>query len=503
MSVKKEYLDEKLISYGTSDHYPFHMPGHKRQRMGDWVAEEIDITEIDGFDNLHHAESILKEAQDRIAKLCGSDQSFYLVNGSTAGILASICGSVRKGDRILIARNCHKSVYHAIYLMELKAEYLYPEPTGFGIQGSIAPSHVREMLDKFSDVTAVVITSPTYDGVVSDIASIAEIVHERELPLIVDEAHGAHFGFSKAFPEKAVSLGADLCIESLHKTLPSYTQTAVLHAKKTRTAGKQNGPETGASDADSEEKQYRIDPERIKRYLGIYQTSSPSYILMAGMDRCVRMLERGDHLFEAFEQRLHSFYDTCRTLKYVQIFSDMEKDGAIWDRDISKILISAEEAGYSGQQLYELLRNKYHLQMEMASGHYVTAITTIMDTDEGFERLITALREMNHEASPLNSAQLHTKTGHLTPVELYRPNKKEMEIAQAMDARWKRIRLEDSAGCVSAEFIYLYPPGIPIIVPGEVIEKKTLQAILDYRKLGFQIQGMEDFDGREIRVADV
>ncbi|MCD8332772.1 MAG: aminotransferase class V-fold PLP-dependent enzyme, partial [Clostridiales bacterium] len=184
--MRENYLDEALTEYGRSDYYPFHMPGHKRQRLGDFLPEEIDITEIEGFDNLHHAEGILREGQERLARLFGADESFYLVNGSTAGILAAVCGCIRKGDRILIGRNCHKAVYHAAYLMEAKAEYLYPKPTDFGIQGSIAPGQVEKMLAERKEVRAVVITSPTYDGVVSDIRAIAEIVDWDGIPLIVD-----------------------------------------------------------------------------------------------------------------------------------------------------------------------------------------------------------------------------------------------------------------------------------------------------------------------------
>lgn len=280
----KKYLDEALIEYGSSDIYPFHMPGHKRQRLGEFCPEEIDITEIDGFDNLHHAGGILKEGQERLASLFGSDESFYLINGSTTGILAAICGCMKKGGRILVGRNCHKSVYHAACLMEARAAYLYPEPTDFGIQGSILPEEAERKLSEYPDVQAVVITSPTYDGVVSDIEAIAKIVHAHGIPLIVDAAHGAHFGFSDGFPQKAIALGADLSVESLHKTLPCYTQTAVLHMRKAVDGMRMNtdGCLKEQSDQDSpaagddihRAKGYRFDPERVKWYLEIFQSVS-------------------------------------------------------------------------------------------------------------------------------------------------------------------------------------------------------------------------------------
>ena len=164
-----EYLYEKLVAYGKSDVYPFHMPGHKREALPFRNPYEIDITEIDGFDNLHHATGILKELQERAAKVFKARKTFYLINGSTCGLLAAISAATEKGDHILMARNCHKAVYHAAYLRELRVEYLYPVITKAGIQGMIAPDEVKRMLREYPDVKAVVITSPTYDGVVSDV----------------------------------------------------------------------------------------------------------------------------------------------------------------------------------------------------------------------------------------------------------------------------------------------------------------------------------------------
>ena len=222
-------LLEKLQEYRAEDMYPFHMPGHKRKPLPFPNPYSIDITEIDGFDNLHHAEGILKEAQERAADLYGSKECFYLVNGSTCGLLAAICAATKKRDKVLVARNCHKAVYHALYLNELQAEYIYPVITKSGIQGQIEPEQVKKALLLNPDIAAVILTSPTYEGVVSDINAIAGIAHERGIPLIVDEAHGAHLGFGAGFPENAVRQGADAVIMSLHKTLPSFTQTALLH----------------------------------------------------------------------------------------------------------------------------------------------------------------------------------------------------------------------------------------------------------------------------------
>lgn len=226
---------DKLKNYSDSDYYAFHMPGHKRNLdlMDGTSPYRIDITEIDGFDDLHHAEGILKEAQERAAEVYHADETHFLVNGSTVGILSAILGTTEKGDSILVARNCHKSVYHAIYLNELDPVYLYPKfDTELGLSTEIDAEDVQKALEEHPKIRAVMIVSPTYDGVVSDIEKIAEIVHEAGCLLIVDEAHGAHFGFDPYFPESANMYGADLVINSLHKTLPALTQTALLHVNR-------------------------------------------------------------------------------------------------------------------------------------------------------------------------------------------------------------------------------------------------------------------------------
>ena len=227
-----ERLYDKLKAYSESDFYAFHMPGHKRNKtlLGIELPYDLDITEIDGFDDLHHADGILKEEQERAARVFGAEESHFLVNGSTVGILSAIAGVTNKGDQILVARNCHKSVYHAIYMNELNPVYLYPRfDSELQLNIEISAEDVRRALNRYPQIRAVMMVSPTYDGIVSDVAEIAKAAHEKGLPLIVDEAHGAHFGFDPYFPKSANIYGADLVINSLHKTLPALTQTALLH----------------------------------------------------------------------------------------------------------------------------------------------------------------------------------------------------------------------------------------------------------------------------------
>ena len=364
-----------LRKYADSDAYPFHMPGHKRTTG--WMTDpfQIDITEIDGFDNLHCAEGIILEAQKRAAKLYGADESFFLVNGSTAGILSAISSCVKKDGKILMARNSHKSAYHAVFLKNLDVVYLYPKTIQeYGINGGYAPEEIEKILDSDDEIEAVFLTSPTYDGIVSDIKEIARIVHSHKIPLIVDEAHGAHFGMAEGFPKSAVENGADIVIQSLHKTLPSLTQTAILHRNGNRT-----------------------DRDRLMRYLQIYQTSSPSYIFMAAMDECLTQIKRnGEMIFQDFRKNLLAFREDTKDLKVIHIPSEelKGKDG-VFDFDPSKLILSVRESQKSGKWLMERLREEFHLELEMACGDYALAMTSVCDRKEGFQRLSDALHQID------------------------------------------------------------------------------------------------------------
>ena len=507
---KQPGLLERLTEYAGSDAYPFHMPGHKRREIPDGIPGGfpdpygIDITEIDGFDNLHHAEGILKDAMDEAAAIYGADRSWYLVNGSTCGILSAVFATTENGGKILTARNCHKAVYHAICLNRLEAEYLYPEEiTEFGINGGIRAEDVRKALEKdamhcagnsgdvrgkITKIQAVLITSPTYEGVVSDIRAIADAAHEYGIPLIVDEAHGAHLEYADqchSFPKSALEYGADIVIQSLHKTLPCFTQTAILHVK-----GK------------------LVDQDRISRYLSMFQTSSPSYLFMAGMERCIRYMDgEGRNEMVRYEERLEHFMKRMEGLQVLEVL-DREICGkyrtvAGWDP--SKIVVSTMRAeDFHGEELAETLRRKYHLEMEMTAPEYVIAMTSLMDTEEGFERLGTALLEIDGALRHCVESEQQKEKGESKEKErcetpegleskLSHPIRR-MLICEAMDADTERTAFQDTVGKVSAEFVYLYPPGIPIIAPGEVFTDAIVEKIMAYKAAGLLVQGPADPD---------
>lgn len=471
-------LYKELEKYGQTDIYPFHMPGHKRNEntVDGRFPFDRDITEIEGFDNLHHPEGILRDAQRAAAELYGSLECFYSINGSTAALLAAVSSCVKRGGRILMARNCHKAAYHAVYLRDLKPVYIYPHiEHELEINGGITPSRIKRILEANSDIEAVLITSPTYDGVVSDIAGIARITKEYDIPLIVDEAHGAHFRFSDYFPVSAVNLGADIVVQSLHKTLPSMTQTAILHRCSDRVPG-----------------------DIIRRFMGIYQSSSPSYILMASMDACIDKMERdGDAMFLEFTQNLKKARERLEKCRYIRLgTSDMIGNAGIFDFDRSKLLFFTKGTSLSGRELHKILRQEFHLEMEMESEHYVTAITSVGDTKEGFDRLCNAIEEIDRrESLKITKGETETIFEKISP---YMQMKQIMRIADAMESSAVRCPLEESIGRISAEFVYLYPPGIPIVVPGEQITGQFVRNVRRYMEQGLDLQGLSDYTNKTI-----
>lgn len=481
-TLKKLY--QQLEEYSGQDYYPFHMPGHKRNTtlMEGKFLFERDITEIEGFDNLHHAEGILKRAQEDAARLYGTKESFYCVNGSTAALMSAISAAVSRNGKILMARNCHKSVYNTLYLRNIQPVYLYPQlEKEFGINGGISVCDVGKKLAEHDDIEAVLITSPTYDGIVSDVEKIAEIVHRHGILLIVDEAHGAHLRFSDYFPASAAERGADVVVQSLHKTLPAMTQTALLHICSER-----------------------VNREQIKKFLGIYQTSSPSYILMASMDACIDMLAgKGTELFAHYTENLKKTRDRLEKHKKIRLLTEEVIGRAgIYDFDKSKLLFSTRETSLTGRILYQILLEQYHLQMEMQSEDYVLAMTAAGDTEEGFQRLCEAIGEI--EKKELQKAASgdaeQQKRQFLRSVSPYMEMKQGMSPAEAAESPAELCVLEDAVGRISTEFVYLYPPGIPILVPGEYITGLFVENMRRYKELGLDVQGLCDYTGRTIYV---
>lgn len=510
-NVKYNDILSKLDKYKDENIVPMHMPGAKRNKelielyMGDMGNPyEKDITEINGFDNMHNAETIIKDAFDEAAELYGADESWYLVNGSTAGNMSAICGVTHKNDVVIMARNCHISVYNAVILNELNPVYIYPEyDEEYGYYKGITLKEIKFIVDKYSsdhdrnDIKAVILTSPTYEGNVSDIKSIAEYLHQYNIPLIVDEAHGAHFNFSESFPQSAVKSGADVVINSVHKTLPSLTQTAIMHIN------------------------YGIvDVERIRRYWNIYQSTSPSYILMSSIARSLSIVKNdGDKLFAEYVDKLTILRNGLSELKHIRLINT---------DDISKLVLGYKDAKW----LYDTLFYKYKIQLEMSSIKYVIAMTSIFDSQEYYDRFLAALKEIDEEIDEsiskydredilnskvdkdldnrfnsihngeadnrLNYSSINNQdNGNKVNIADFR-DEQTLTIAQAFNRRdlsgCDEIQMNNEKiyGKISGESVYVYPPGIPILCPGEVITRKIIAILQAAGEAGLEVVGVKE-----------
>ncbi len=459
----------ELCNLAGSDMYPFHMPGHKRNEQSTPLkgAFRCDITEIDGFDNLHDESGIILEAEERASRLYGSDSTFFLINGSTSGVLSAVSAALPRGGKILAARGSHRSFYHAAYLRMLDIEYLpYREYGEYRIPDVYTAGDVEERLS--DDIQAVFITSPTYEGRSSDVRGIAEVCHKHGIPLIVDAAHGAHFGLSGELPENAVSQGADIVIHSLHKTLPAMTQTALLHVKSKI-----------------------VDTQNVKRFLRIYQSSSPSYIMMASIDLCIEEMEkRGDE----FAKNLVKYRDEIE--QGIGKCSNIKVAGKRDIEDPSKVLIFARNGSMTGKQLYDILREEYALQLEMAGEKYALAIISGWDTQEGIDRLIKAICEIDAKANTETSQ--NADDGKETSIcKADHIPQKEMRLFEAWDADKEYVPLDEAQGRVAGDFINLYPPGIPLIVPGEVIDRDLIGRVHGFFDQNLNVQGVIDGEKSE------
>ena len=447
-------MDRKLEAYGNSNAYPFHMPGHKRNAWDFPNPYKIDITEITGFDNLHHPSDILKEFEQRWANLYGAGQAYFMVNGSTGGILTAVFSSLGPNEELLLARNCHGSAYHGAFLKDVKVHYIYPKliKTAAGtISGQISPKDLEESLKRNPKIKAVLFTSPTYEGVISDVKALAEIAHSYGVKVIVDCAHGAHFGICNSPYENPVTLGADLVIVSLHKTLPAFTSTALLLKSK----------------------DCSIEEEQIRFYLDCFETSSPSYILMASAAKCLRFLEEeGQSTFLEYEKKLKRFYEETKNLKKIKVLENLHKNHESHritsPRDLGKILISGE--GYLlGSHIFKRLSEEFYLELEMSAGGYCLAMTSIMDSDEGLNRLKKALYEIDDTVGEKRKFNMEDFT--------YPKPLKVLSMKDAMEQKRVIRPLESAKDCISAGFVEFYPPGIPILAPGELITGEIIRTI--------------------------
>ena len=470
---------ERLID--TKPAY-FRIPGHRlnrgiSSRWTDKTGEQIfayDVTETPFTDDLHAPEGAIREAQELLRKLYGADESFFLVNGTTCGNEAMIMSAAFEGQEIMVARNAHKSAMMGLVLSGAKPVYVMPEVIAdWGIQGEIAPDKVRALFQKYPQCTALFLVNPTYYGVCSELQKIADICHENNALLLVDEAHGGHLYFDRnALTEKrgALECGADLCVQSMHKVTGALTQSSVLHIKN-------HGIRSDVL-------------VRVAENLHLVQSTSPSYLLMISLD-CARyeLAMHGDSMYQK-AARLAGYARS--RIHDIEGFECLEnKKGSMLDK--TRLVISARSLGMSGFMLDELLFEKYGVNMELSDPENVLAVVTYANEQEDMDRLINACGSISakyrdhkkeYDISVIKDRLHFPKIPRqcLTPRQAYFSHKKEIEWSNAI-------------GKISGQIIAPYPPGIPVIYPGELISSEVWEYIECFLKNGRHIHGA-DKDGQ-------
>ncbi len=450
---------------------PFHMPGHKRKNASipnlNLLGSAFDITEIEGFDNLHNPNGIIKNSMSLAAKVWGAKKSFYLVNGSSGGILAAVFSCINFGDTVICARNLHKSVYNALRLIGANVKFVNPAyDKKTGICGEISSETVENACKAHPEAKLVIITSPTYEGVISNIEKISKTAHQFNMTLLVDEAHGAHLSFA-SFCKGAVKSGADIVVQSLHKTLSSLTQTAIVHV---------------CTD--------RININKLKENLSVFQTTSPSYLFLASQDLLVRTLcEKKDGFFKAWEEGLNYFYSSVKDLENLEIMSAKTLPCFAFDK--SKIVILTHKTNITGKNLADILRNEYNIECEMASARYAVAMTGSGDDKESLKLLSDALVKIDKTLKRQDNPELF----------LY-PEKFECEMTpfDAQKHSFCKAKYKEAENKISAEYVFAYPPGIPILIPGEKITPEILKIMSAYAKNGISLTGSLSPGGENIHI---
>lgn len=444
------------------------MPGHKGgkiQPIQDLF--QLDVTEVEGLDDLHHPTGMIAEVNHYISKVYDSGYSTMLVNGSTGGILSAIMGSVPREGHVLIARNCHKAVYNSVVLNRNFIDFVMPDfIEGCGFFGAIDPVKVQEKLDHCTEkVEALIMTSPTFEGVVSDITRIASIVHSYGAILIVDEAHGAHFTYSDQLPKSALECGADIVIQSAHKTLPCMTQTSLLHLSKEALASG------------------RIDVPSIQKQLAVFQTSSPSYVLMTSIEKGLEYMDHHRHELDVTIQGIQAYLASYHCQFGRWLFSMIDASAKF---DPTRLTFVIQNHPMSGWELNRILRKEFSIQVEMAGMKHIVAISTLADSIEEIRYLGEAINKILSRMTTIEEDDVFFNVQAL----FKNPSEQFNQIAVSYEIIGKSVKLKDALGYRSNAFIIPYPPGIPLIVPGEVFSEEKIKYIEDLLENEMEVYGI-------------
>jgi arginine decarboxylase len=468
-----EYVDNNTI--------PFHVPGHKKgqgmdNKFKNFVGTNVlsmDVTVFKQVDSLHKPTGPIKLAQELSADAHNADSTFFCIHGTSGAIQAMIMSVVNQGDKIIVPRNVHKSITAGIILSGATPVYMHPEiHEAVGVALNVTPDTVRATLEDNPDAKAVLIINPTYYGVSTDIVKIAEIVHEYEIPLIVDEAHGPHLHFNNRLPICAMDAGADMCAQSTHKIVGSMTQASLLHVRKGL-----------------------VDVNRVKTVMSLLQTTSPSYILLASLDVARRQMAiEGKEVLDKTIELADYAREKINKIEGYYCFGKevLSNDGA-HAFDPTKITITCKDLGISGNDLERILAEKYFIQPEMSDLYNVLCVFSLGDTKENVDALINALEEISQDENIKLGKKINIVEMPNIPQSVLTPR-------DAFNSKTVSIPLKDSLGQISAEFLMAYPPGIPILCPGEIITKEIVDYVQELKNANLYVQGTEDPEVNNIKV---
>jgi len=478
---KRTPLWDALCAYRAQGIIPFHVPGHKQGRGNPELTEKlgptalgIDLTCMEGLDNILNPLDVIKEAQDLAADAFRAEHAYFLVNGTTSGIQAMIMAVCAPGEKLIVPRNAHRSVISGLILSGVQPIYLQPEvDQRFGITHGITPQDVERALREHPDARGVFVINPTYYGVASDLAGIVEVAHARNVPVLVDEAHGAHLCFHPELPPSAMEAGADLSAASTHKLAGSLTQSSLLLHQGNL-----------------------VNPQRVKGVLNLTQTTSPSYILLTSLDFARKQMAlAGTRLLAGVLRKARWVRKQLSRLPGIELLEEEHIEGRPGCRylDPTKITMNVQQLGLSGQEVESILRHKYRIQVELSDLYNIILLLSIGDSWEMVQHLVASIQDLVQSLGKGGSISKFSRALPPLPAALVSPR-------DAFYGETKTVTLDAAEGEISAEMIMAYPPGIPLICPGERFTREIIDYVRILKAEGLILQGTEDPHLEQVKV---
>jgi arginine decarboxylase len=475
-------LFDALRAHAERNPVQFHIPGHKkgagmdpeyREYIGQNILN-IDLINIAPLDDLHQPIGVILEAQQLAADAFGADATYFSVQGTSTVIMTMILSACSHGDKIIVPRNVHKSILSAIIFAGARPVFLSPvRDTNLGIDHGVTTRSVRRALERHPDAAAVLIINPTYYGVCTHLKEIVDLVHEYDIPVLVDEAHGALIHFSDELPLSAMQAGADMAATSIHKLGGSMTQSSILNIR--------NG---------------LVNPHRVQTILSLLMTTSTSYPLLASLDTARRQLAiHGKELAERTLDLAKKARTAINEISGLYCFGEeLLGEEATYDYDPTKLTIHVRHLGITGYDAENWLREYYNLEVELSDMYNILCLVTPGDDEESIGILLEALQSM--------SDAYHADSREILEIVVKIPEIPHLALTprDAFYGETELVSFRESAGRIIAEFIYVYPPGIPILLPGEVISQENIDYIVDHLEVGLPVKGPEDRSVTNVKV---